>query len=113
MKNLTGAYLSHAVYGYFLNGGGRCYVTRVAPAKDDGKAATVQLPSRSSKAVPALTVSAKNSSGEDIRVEVAPPSGESPAEDTFTLKVTMGSVTETYDNISFTKKGKSPVESTL
>ncbi|HEX5439268.1 MAG TPA: hypothetical protein VFW76_00160, partial [Ktedonobacterales bacterium] len=108
--HLPGAYLSHAVYGYFLNGGGRCYVTRVVPAKEDGKGASVQLPSRSSKAVPALTVSSKGAAGEDIQVEVAPPSGESPADDTFTLKVTMGGVTETYDNITFAKKGKSPVE---
>ncbi|HEY1389284.1 MAG TPA: phage tail sheath family protein [Ktedonobacterales bacterium] len=108
--HLPGAYLSHAVYGYFLNGGGRCYVTRVVPAKEDGKGASVQLPSRSSKAVPALTISAKGGAGEDIQVEVAPPSGESPSDDTFTLKVSMGGVTETYDNITFAKKGKSPVE---
>jgi phage tail sheath protein FI len=108
--HLPGAYLSHAVYGYFLNGGGRCYVTRVVAAKEDGKGASVQLPSRSSKAVPALTVSAKGGAGEDIQVEVAPPSGESATDDTFTLKVSMGSVTETYDNITFGKKGKSPVE---
>src|SRR5690348_15982925 len=99
--HLTGAYLSHAVYGYFLNGGGRCYVTRVAPTKDDGKTATVQLPSRASKATSALAISAKSSSGQDIQVEVAPPTGEAPADDTFTLKVKMGGVTETYDNITF------------
>ena len=60
--HLPGAYLSHAVYGYFLNGGGRCYVTRVAPTKDDGKTAMVQLPSRASKATSALAISAKSSS---------------------------------------------------
>src|SRR5437763_16777344 len=27
--HLAGGYMSHAVHGYFLNGGGRCYVTRV------------------------------------------------------------------------------------
>ena len=27
--HVNGAFLSHAVYGYFLNGGGRCYVARV------------------------------------------------------------------------------------
>src|SRR5437762_9310113 len=27
--HMPGAFLSHAVRGYFLNGGGRCYVTRV------------------------------------------------------------------------------------
>ena len=70
----------------------------------------MQLPSRSSKAVPALTVAAKGAPGEDIQVEVAPPSGESPADGTFTLKVSMGSVTETYENITFGKRGKSPVE---
>src|SRR6476646_8436134 len=61
--HLPGGYLSHAVHGYFLNGGGRCYVTRVATAdrangSKDGKvnSATVQLTSAKSKAVPSLTV---------------------------------------------------------
>ena len=108
--HMSGAYLSHAVYGYFLNGGGRAYVTRVAPTKDDGKAATVQLPSRASKATPALAISAKGAPGEDIQVEVAPATGDGASDDTFTLKVKMGGVTESYDNITFAKKGKSPVE---
>src|SRR6266542_2058706 len=29
-----GTYLSHAVYGFFLNGGGRCYVTNIVPSKN-------------------------------------------------------------------------------
>src|SRR5258707_1827348 len=37
---LDGAYLPHAVYGYFANGGGICYVVRVLP--DDGAAAAGQ-----------------------------------------------------------------------
>src|SRR6266852_3498602 len=28
--HLPGGFMSHSVHGYFLNGGGRCYVTRVA-----------------------------------------------------------------------------------
>src|SRR6185437_1139832 len=48
--HLPGGFMSHAVHGYFLNGGGRCYVTRVAPSSNgqNGKAsgpAQVQLPS--------------------------------------------------------------------
>ncbi|MEA2423595.1 MAG: uncharacterized protein QOH13_5 [Thermoleophilaceae bacterium] len=31
---MKGSYLAHAVYGYFHNGGGVCYVTRVGAAKD-------------------------------------------------------------------------------
>ena len=38
--HLPGAYLSHSVYGYFLNGGGRCYVTRIVPG---GNGATPKI----------------------------------------------------------------------
>src|SRR5215204_695918 len=45
--HLNGAYLSHAVYGYFLNGGGRCYVARVdtAAGRENGKGGTLKMPS--------------------------------------------------------------------
>jgi len=69
--HLSGAYLSHAVYGYFLNGGGRCYVVRVAQgeaASNGGSPPSVQLPSRASKAVASLTVAAKGAPNADIQV---------------------------------------------
>src|SRR5947209_12881789 len=73
--HVPGAYLSHAVYGYFLNGGGRCYVTRVvAPTVSEDKPAALQLPSRSSKAVPSLFVSPKSTPNQDIQVDIVPPS---------------------------------------
>lgn len=106
--HVDGAYLSHAVYGYFLNGGGRCYVTRVAPSTSSGKdgaGETLQLPSRSSKAVASLTVSAKSASSDDIQVEVAPPSGDEPPEATFTLRVRMGKDEEVYENVHLGKRG--------
>jgi uncharacterized protein len=103
--HLPGAYLSHAVFGYFLNGGGRCYVTRVAPppdknAKAELEAATLQLPSRASKARSSLAVRAKGSAPQDIQVEVAPPTGEAPPDGSFTLRIRMGKVEETYENVS-------------
>src|SRR5947207_12075019 len=110
--HLPGGFLSHAVHGYFLNGGGRCYVTRVAPndrsnGHKDGKAAAaaVQLPSRSSKAVPSLTIKAQGEPTQDIEVEVQPPSGETPHEGSFTLKIKMGSVEETVDNVNLGRRG--------
>jgi len=108
--HLPGAYLSHAVYGYFLNGGGRCYVTRIVPESQDGKAGggmkvePLQLPSRSSKAMPSLTVGAKGTPVQDIEVEVVPPSGEAPADGTFTLRVRMGPTEEVYENVSLGKQ---------
>jgi phage tail sheath protein FI len=127
--HLPGSYLSHAVYGYFLNGGGRCYVTRLVnnSAKTE-KAAPVLLPSRASKAVPSLIVHPRNVPQQDIQIEVLPPTktlpppsapasaegeqqkeGEaaSPAASAvpgtrglFTLKVHMGEEEEIYENLS-------------
>ena len=58
--HMKGAYLSHAVYGYFLKGGGRCYVTRVGDASSHtGKAATLHVASRTSKAITSFVLQAK------------------------------------------------------
>lgn len=102
---LPGAYLSHAVYGYFLNGGGRCYVTRVVAS--DGKEeapAVAQLPSRSSRAIPSLTISPKGAPAQDIQVEVIPPVGEESGDGLFTLRIQMGEAQETYENVSLGKR---------
>jgi phage tail sheath protein FI len=120
---LPGGYLAHAVYGFFLNGGGRCYVTRVAPPTGDGRAsdlakAAAQLPSRASKAVTSLTVTPKTTPTTDIQVEVAPsttptgaPVGGAPAaeadgaatEGSFTIRLRMADVVEEYPNVTFAK----------
>ena len=99
--HMKGSYLSHAVYGYFLNGGGRCYITRVADGAARGaKAARVQIPSRTSKALTSFTVQSKSDDAGKIDVEVAAPSGDAPAEGTFTLHVRKGSANETFDNVT-------------
>ncbi len=59
---MEGSYLAHSVYGYFNNGGGRCYIVRVgategaaAPSGSPGAVApTAALPSRA--ATPADTL---------------------------------------------------------
>ncbi len=104
--HLNGSYLSHAVYGFFLNGGGRCYVTRIAPAgsTDTPPRQPLQITSRSSRAVPSFSIEAKTDSQEDIQVEIAPPTAEDPPEGTFTLRVKMGTVEESYENVSIGKR---------
>jgi phage tail sheath protein FI len=98
---MKGAYLSHAVYGYFLNGGGRCYVTRVSVPGTRGQAAApVQIPSRASKALPSITVQPKGTPTGDIEIEVKPASGDAPPEGGFTLRVKMGATEETYENLT-------------
>jgi uncharacterized protein len=124
--HMTGSYLSHAVYGYFLNGGGRCYVVRVAPissngaSKSDGakssdgnEPGTLQLPSRSSKALPTLTIKTKGSTSEDVQVEVTPPGGEDPKEGTFTLRIKMGDVEEVYEDVGIGRRAEKHVVETV
>jgi phage tail sheath protein FI len=119
--HLPGSYLSHAVYGYFLNGGGRCYVTRIVSGGGEKEKPTpTLLPSRSSKAVPSLIVHPKGTPEQDIQLEVLPPSkvlppppapaegekkeGEAAASSNnqglFTLKVRMGEEEEIFENLS-------------
>ncbi|OLE28321.1 MAG: phage tail protein [Catenulispora sp. 13_1_20CM_3_70_7] len=91
---IPGSYLAHAVYGYFLNGGGVAYVVRVA-----------ELPAAGDGARPALTVSvlpAAAASGGDVTIEVSDAS--EPSDDTFKLVVKRGGrVVETFDNLTARK----------
>jgi hypothetical protein len=98
--HVKGAYLSHAVYGYFLNGGGRCYITRVGDGGRASKTASLQLPSRSSRAIASLTLQTKGDDSTAIDVEVNPPSGEAPPDGTFTLRFRKGTIEEKFENVS-------------
>ncbi|MEO6527542.1 MAG: phage tail sheath subtilisin-like domain-containing protein [Gemmatimonadaceae bacterium] len=107
-----GSYLSHAVYGYFLNGGGRCYVARVAPGESNGngKSAGLPMPSaqllgRGGKTLPSLSATARTAPSSDIDIEVAPPAGDDAPEGTFTLKVRQGTTEETFENVTLGKRG--------
>jgi uncharacterized protein len=105
---MEGSYLAHAVYGYFLNGGGAAYVVRVG-ADESSPPARLELPSSTDKSTPSFRVVALESGagGNDIGVEVAEPS--EPGEGVFKLVVTRGGKDEeVYDNVSL-KKGRQNV----
>ncbi|AZI44503.1 phage tail sheath family protein (plasmid) [Deinococcus psychrotolerans] len=111
--HMPGTYLSHSVYGYFNNGGTRCYVTRLVPPSDEKKNTvdmpkTLQLPTRASKAIPSLTVGVKGTPSSDVQVEIQPavPTEQdpSPADGVFTLKVRLDNSEETFENVSMAKK---------
>ena len=105
---VEGSYLALAVYGYFANGGGVCYVVRVGANGDgdgDGgsgkggrrKALTAGEPvGLGTFRVAALAGS--GTGGGEVTVEVADPEGENPPEDRFRLLVRQGgNVVETFD----------------
>ncbi len=105
---LPGGYLAHAVYGYFNNGGGRCYVTRLPSPNGAGEEAAAPkakalLPSGAQTSIETLEFTALEEG--DVIVEVAKPEGEDVPEDTFNLKIKMGSKEESFESLTF-RKGK-------
>lgn len=97
------AYLAHAVHGYFLNGGTKCYVTRIG--SDDASAtARGLLPSAADPEVTPYVITARDEDapGEEITIEIKEPSDE--GDDSFTLRVKRGSDEETFDGLT-TKSG--------
>jgi len=112
---VKGAYLPDSVYGYFNNGGSRCYIVSVktlgAPMPDDknSKPATAQLgdgnPLR-------ITAKQSGSSGNAISVTAKPNPGEEGKDSTFTLIVSVdGKQRETFDGLTLKKTGDTSAES--
>lgn len=104
---LKGVYLGPAVYGYFQNGGGRCYVTRLPGGEvevAEPKAAG-ELPSQAQPSIGSVSVTALEAgpTGAEISIEVSKPGGEDVAEDQFNLTVRRGSTEEVFENLSFSK----------
>lgn len=107
---VAGAMLPLSVYGYFLNGGGICYVQSLMAAEEQiaqtqgntPKKPTLQLTGRGADIGPALTVESKASG--PISVTVADPAPGSP-EDQFsvTVKGPDGSE-EVFASVSFERK---------
>jgi hypothetical protein len=111
---LPGSYLAHAVYGYFLNGGGTAYVVRVGSDGDgDGakpaRAELLPAPADGGSAQKGYAIQALEggSAGDQISVEVADAS--EPSDDTFKLVVKQnGREAEVYDNVT-SRKGANNV----
>jgi phage tail sheath protein FI len=114
---VAGAYLHHAVYAYFQNGGGACYVVRIGGNGAGSPAARAELTAAAGDgggagaSVGAFRVQAlaEGAEGNDISVEIADTAAEGAAEDAFKLIVKKGNkVEETFDNVT-TKRGRQNV----
>ena len=105
-----GTYLGHAVYGFFQNGGGTCYVVRVGA---DGDAAPVAaIETTASARLGGLEVRALEAgpAGNDITVEVADPADGAP-EDSVRIVVTRGDEREEFDAVP--TKGRAAITGAL
>lgn len=97
-----GSYLAQSVYGYFLNGGGSCYVVRI---QGDGVSPTArgELPSGADAKVGAYRVTAlePGPTGNGITVEVQHEGDD----DGFKLVVTRGDTSEEFAGLTV-KRGR-------
>src|SRR5215210_5231955 len=103
---MEGAYLAHAVYGFFQNGGGLCWVVRVG-ADGDAARAQAALPAAADKSIEAFHVEAIGDGNGGVKVELSeePAAGEG-AEPTYKLIVDAGSAgKEEYEGLTL-KKGR-------
>jgi uncharacterized protein len=99
----SGAFLGHAVYGYFLNGGGNCYVVRIG--NDNGDADSVAQSTARAR-IGNLEVRAlePGPTGNETTVEVADPPEGSP-EGTVRIVVTRGDEREEHDALPLSGRG--------
>ncbi|MGH4021589.1 MAG: phage tail sheath family protein [Pseudonocardiaceae bacterium] len=110
------SYLAHSVYGYFLNGGGACYVVRIGGNDAaDGKGSAgkkkelTEGPQAMLGSYRVIALDGGTSSAPQLTVQVADPSGEDPPEGSFKLVVKRGNkVEETFDPVT-TARGKDNV----
>ncbi len=127
---VEGAYMPHAVYQYFNNAGGSCYVVRIGENGNGGpRRASVELTSAVKAGAAVFRVEAREEGavgdGIRVRVESGQPaieattsdgSGEGaspePAEDTFIVVVRRGETVERFEGIT-ARKGRNDLVTAL
>jgi len=106
---MDGAYLAHSVYGFFQNGGNLCWIVRVGGDGTNGSAPRAALPAAADKSVEAYRFVALEGASDQVKVDLQPEpgaEGKEGGDQTYSLKVSAGSVVEEYDGLSL-KKGRS------
>jgi uncharacterized protein len=105
---MDGAYLAHAVYGFFLNGGSLCWVVRVG-ANGDHQVPVAALPAAADKAVESFRILALEGVSESVKVDLS----EEPTvttegggeEKTYKLVISAGPDREEFDGLTL-KRGR-------
>ena len=108
---IEGSYLHHAVYGYFQNGGGACYIVRIGGdgAPPVAKAELTAAGAGATVGAYRVQALAEGTAGNDISVEITDSGAEGATDENFKLVVKKGSkVEETFDNLTV-KKGRQNV----
>lgn len=121
------AYLPHAVYGYFMNGGGRCWVTSIGtqlpgtPKPAAQESAALQIQSRGNRPSLTFTLRPEQAAAGPINILISDGSpralpegteGEAPPNtgEYFTLQIRRGDeILEQYENLTMNPQATSQV----
>ena len=113
---VPGSYLARSVYGYFMNGGGNCYVVRIGENGSSGNGAKPKAISAGPYAeLGRVKISALDSSAApgEYSVEIADAGGDSPTEEMFKVVVKRrGEPVEEFDRVTL-GRGKSNVATVI
>jgi phage tail sheath protein FI len=106
------SYLAYGVYGFFLNKGKRCFVTRVASAS--AKIASVDLQDRAATPVNTIRVQALNEGlwGNDLSIDIADGKKDPANEFRLTVKE-KGSTVEVWDDLSMDSSKENYIENVI
>jgi phage tail sheath protein FI len=99
----SGAFLGHAVYGFFLNGGGTAYVVRIGAENGDGERAD-QSSARAQIGDLQVRALEPGPAGNDTTIEVSDPPEGSP-EQTVRVVVTRGDQREEHEAVPLSGRG--------
>ena len=94
------SYLAHSVYGWFLNGGGNCFVVRIS---GNGKEPKQLAPPKQAKlgGYTVASIAKGATASKRIELSVEPPDGDNPPGDEFKLIVKVdGKQSETYGGVT-------------
>jgi uncharacterized protein len=108
---MEGAYLAHAVYGFFQNGGSLCWIIRVGADGDGaGSQPRAALPAAADKSVETFRAVALEGVSDPVTVELSeePNAGEGGGDTTYRLVVKAGSETEEHEGLQL-KKGRANI----
>ncbi len=106
---VPGAFLPHAVYGYFLNGGGVCYIQSLMSIEEGSTkpSSNGRAPAKASVPLPARgglgpTMEVQPQSGGTMTVTITDPDPPG-ADDLFRVTLRSGTAEEVFDNLSLSR----------
>src|SRR5215213_6400130 len=106
---MDGAYMAHAVYGFFQNGGSNCWIVRVGDENGKQSArAQAALPAAADRTVETFRAQALGEASAPVELELSeePSAGDKDGDQTYKLVVSSGSDREEYEGLTL-KKGRS------